>query len=133
MNMSEWADVLAKIADDSERRDCLLILADSMRSELGAQVLRELANRDQKLFPEVLGDDPPWRERFDWNQLWEDNSDDKLPETRLPKKVIDRMKKTTHPSRDHYPVHYRPYGSKYDAWLALLETLDAYEETNDEQ
>lgn len=120
MTLNEWAEVLSGIADAGERRDCLLVLADDLRNETGAEVLRGLARRDDGLSPEDMWD------RWDWNA-----ADVGFGGNILPEELIIGMASTRNDAGE-FPPRYRVYYELDRCWLALLEALDSYEETNDE-
>lgn len=113
-----WPDVLAAITDDSERRDCLLMLADELRSDHGAALLRELATRPGGLCPEDLcaRNEP---DRWDWNSC---NKPERFHH--IPPQVIDRMSRTINEHGDDVGPWYRCYFSLSSCWQALLTALD---------
>lgn len=123
MTLNEWADVLSRIDSDGERRDCLLMLADELESECGATLLRELATRPVGLSPERM------TSTYDWNPIGKTWDKFRPPSANVPLSLLKKMPKGTYgplSEARQYLSYARPQST---AWLALLETLNAYEET----
>lgn len=117
----DWPAILADITDDTERQQCLMMLADELSDE-GRQLIKERPH----LHPVWAQDEQCWFWTSDdwWRivEAYEDTYNRVAYPAILPEQIVSRI--TPDPEASpQLPPWDKAFITKADAWKALLEVI----------